>query len=50
MLDKPAALIFGKSLYAQVRDQMTRRFVSREWMPGMTIPGENGIARQLNVS
>lgn len=50
MPDETANLVAAKPLYAQVRDQLTRRLVSGEWTPGMMIPSENEIARQLNVS
>ena len=39
-----------KPLYAQVRDQLVRRLVDRTWQPGMTLPSEQELARQLNVS
>ncbi|MCZ0964277.1 GntR family transcriptional regulator [Paracoccus benzoatiresistens] len=50
MPDEPATLVAAKPLYAQVRDQLTRRLVSGEWTPGMLIPSEQELARQLNVS
>ncbi|WGR62002.1 GntR family transcriptional regulator (plasmid) [Paracoccus ferrooxidans] len=43
-------LVAAKPLYAQVRDQLTRRLVSGEWAPGMLIPSEHELARQLRVS
>lgn len=39
-----------KPLYAQVRDQLVRRLVTGEWLPGVLIPSEHEIARSLNVS
>lgn len=44
------ASISAKPLYAQVRDQLVRRLVTGEWLPGMLIPSEQEIARTLNVS
>ncbi len=39
-----------KPLYAQVKDQLIRRLVDGVWQPGMNIPSEQELARQLNVS
>ncbi|OCW58093.1 GntR family transcriptional regulator [Hoeflea olei] len=39
-----------KPLYAQVRDRLMRRLVEGEWLPGMLLPSEIELARQLNVS
>jgi GntR family transcriptional regulator len=39
-----------KPLYAQVRERLMRRLVSGEWMPGMLLPSEIELARQLSVS
>ncbi len=39
-----------KPLYAQVKDQLIRRLVDGTWQPGMNIPSEQELARQLNVS
>ncbi|MEQ8308899.1 MAG: GntR family transcriptional regulator [Hoeflea sp.] len=39
-----------KPLYAQVRERLMRRLVDGEWLPGMLLPSEIELARQLNVS
>ncbi|SOE16693.1 GntR family transcriptional regulator [Hoeflea halophila] len=39
-----------KPLYAQVRERLMRRLVEGEWVPGMLLPSEMVLARQLNVS
>ncbi|MDP2734528.1 MAG: GntR family transcriptional regulator [Hoeflea sp.] len=39
-----------KPLYAQVRDQLMRRLVDGVWAPGMLLPSEIELARQLKVS
>ena len=39
-----------KPLYAQVRDRLVRRMIDGEWVPGMALPSEMELARQLNVS
>ncbi len=39
-----------KPLYAQVKDQLIRRLVDRTWQPGMGLPSEQELARQLSVS
>ncbi len=39
-----------RPLYTQVRDQLVRRLVEGSWSPGMLIPSEMELARQLNVS
>jgi GntR family transcriptional regulator len=39
-----------KPLYAQVRDQLVRRLVDGTWQPGMLLPSETELARQLSVS
>lgn len=39
-----------KPLYAQVKDQLIRRLVDRTWQPGMSLPSEQELARQLSVS
>lgn len=39
-----------KPLYAQVRDQLVRRLVDGTWQPGMLLPSEIELARQLSVS
>lgn len=39
-----------KPLYAQVRERLVRRLVSGAWSPGMLLPSEMELARQLNVS
>lgn len=39
-----------KPLYAQVKDQLIRRLVDGTWQPGMNIPSEQELARQLSVS
>ena len=39
-----------KPLYAQVRERLTRRLVDGEWLPGMLLPSEMELARQLSVS
>ena len=46
----PAGEIGFKPLYAQVRDQLVRRLVDGTWSPGMPLPSEMELARQLNVS
>lgn len=45
----PEAIGF-KPLYAQVRERLMRRLVDGEWSPGMLLPSEIELARQLNVS
>ena len=45
----PEAIGF-KPLYAQVRDRLMRRLVEGEWLPGMLLPSEMELARQLSVS
>ena len=45
----PEAIGF-KPLYAQVRERLMRRLVDGEWSPGMLLPSEMELARQLNVS
>lgn len=39
-----------KPLYAQVRERLMRRLVEGDWVPGMLLPSEMELARQLNVS
>ena len=39
-----------KPLYAQVKDQLIRRLVDGTWQPGMNLPSEQELARQLSVS
>ncbi|MDF1608102.1 GntR family transcriptional regulator [Hoeflea sp. YIM 152468] len=39
-----------KPLYAQVRERLVRRLVDGEWSPGMLLPSETELARQLKVS
>jgi GntR family transcriptional regulator len=39
-----------KPLYAQVRERLMRRLVEGAWLPGMLLPSEMELARQLNVS
>jgi len=39
-----------KPLYAQVREKLVRRLVDGAWSPGMALPSEMELARQLNVS
>ncbi len=39
-----------KPLYAQVRERLMRRLVDGAWPPGMLLPSEMELARQLNVS
>jgi len=39
-----------KPLYAQVREKLVRRLVEGAWSPGMLLPSEMELARQLNVS
>jgi GntR family transcriptional regulator len=39
-----------KPLYAQVRERLMRRLVDGDWSPGMLLPSEMELARQLNVS
>lgn len=47
---QPGEPIGFKPLYAQVRERMMRRLVDGEWTPGMLLPSEMELARQLNVS
>lgn len=47
--DNDTAIGF-KPLYAQVKDQLIRRLVDRTWQPGMSLPSEQELARQLSVS
>lgn len=42
--------IDGRPLYAQVRDELTRRVRSGAWRPGMAIPSEHELAAELGVS
>lgn len=39
-----------KPLYAQVRDRLVRRLVEGVWLPGMALPSEQELARELEVS
>lgn len=39
-----------KPLYSQVRDELMRRLEDRTWPPGMMIPSEMELARELGVS
>ncbi|MBW3096639.1 GntR family transcriptional regulator [Pseudohoeflea sp. DP4N28-3] len=39
-----------KPLYARIRDRLVGRLVSGSWTPGMLIPSEMELARQLGVS
>lgn len=39
-----------KPLYAQVKEQLIRRLVDGTWAPGMHLPSEQELARQLSVS
>lgn len=45
-----AEAIGFRPLYAQVREMLTRRLVDGEWTPGMLLPSEIELAKQLNVS
>ena len=49
-LQDDEATIGFKPLYAQVKDRLVRRLVDGTWQPGMNIPSEQELARQLNVS
>ncbi len=48
--ENPADQIGFKPLYAQVRDQLVKRLVDGTWSPGMPLPSEMELARQLSVS
>lgn len=39
-----------RSLYKQVTDEFVRRVLSGDWKPGMILPNELQIAKELNVS
>ncbi|EAU41618.1 transcription regulator protein [Fulvimarina pelagi HTCC2506] len=39
-----------RPLYAQVRDMLVKRLISGSWTPGMMLPSEFQIARELGVS
>jgi GntR family transcriptional regulator len=39
-----------KPLYARIRDRLVGRLVDGQWTPGMLIPSEMELARQLGVS
>ena len=47
---QPGETIGFKPLYAQVRERLMRRLVDGEWSPGMLLPSEIELARQLQVS
>ena len=49
-LQDDGSTIGFKPLYAQVKDQLIRRLVDGTWQPGMNIPSEQELARQLSVS
>ncbi|MEP3437712.1 MAG: GntR family transcriptional regulator [Hoeflea sp.] len=48
--ENPTGQIGFKPLYAQVRDQLVKRLVDGTWTPGMPLPSEMELARQLHVS
>lgn len=48
--NQTGATIGFKPLYAQVRERLMRHLVNGEWPPGMLLPSEMELARQLNVS
>lgn len=39
-----------RALYLQVRDVLAERIASREWKPGLALPNESDLARELGVS
>ena len=41
---------FTQPLYLQLRDALAERIARGEWKPGIAIPGEGDLARQLGVS
>lgn len=45
-----AKAIGVRPLYSQVREQFLRRLEDRTWVPGMMIPSEMQLARELGVS
>lgn len=49
-LRETVGVVGFKPLYAQVRDQLVRRLVDGTWQPGMLLPSETELARQLSVS
>jgi GntR family transcriptional regulator len=49
-MDDEQNVIGSKPLYSQVRDEFLRRLETRTWPPGMMIPSENELARELAVS
>jgi GntR family transcriptional regulator len=40
----------NRALYLQVRDALTQRIASGEWMPGFALPNESDLAREVGVS
>lgn len=49
-MSEAAKAIGVRPLYSQVREQFLRRLEDRTWAPGMMIPSEMELARELGVS
>src|SRR5215510_9620939 len=45
-----ASAFSRRPLYLQVRDVLAARIAAGQWKPGVTIPNENDLARELGVS
>jgi GntR family transcriptional regulator len=43
-------LLKNRALYLQVRDALTERIASGEWVPGFALPNEGDLAREVGVS
>jgi GntR family transcriptional regulator len=43
-------LFKNRALYLQVRDALSQRIASGEWMPGFALPNEGDLAREVGVS
>jgi GntR family transcriptional regulator len=49
-VEQDTDVIGYKPLYAHIRDRLVHHLVDGSWTPGMLIPSEMELARQLNVS
>ena len=48
--DQPQGQFSTKPLYLQARDALVKRIMGGEWKPGISIPSEGDLAREMGVS
>jgi len=49
-MELPRDKIIGKPLYLQVREVLLQRISNKEWKPGISLPNEMELSRELGVS